>query len=132
MSEQFSGPEQFSRPAPRPFWQALLKGWRMRCPDCGQFALFLSFLKTNSVCEGCGLEIGNHRADDAPPYFTILLVGHILVPPILWMERWFTPSPWLQSAIFVPLTVILTVYFLPRIKGTLIGLQWSKRMTGFE
>ena len=116
----------------RPFWSALARGWRGRCPSCEQGRLFVRFLKTPERCAHCGLAVGNHRADDAPPYFTIFLVGHIIVPLILWLERGYSPSPWLQLALFIPLTLILIFYFLPRIKGVLIGLQWSRQMPGFE
>jgi uncharacterized protein (DUF983 family) len=34
-------------------------------------------------------------------------------------------------ALWPPLTVLLCLWLLPRIKGTLIGLQWARRMHGF-
>ncbi len=30
---------------------------------------------------------GGMRADDAPPYFTILIVGHVLVPLVFVVEK---------------------------------------------
>ena len=34
----------------------------------------------------CGEALGHIRADDLPPYATILLVGHLIVPLVLWVD----------------------------------------------
>mgnify|MGYP003348435187 CR=1 FL=1 len=57
--------------------------------------------------------------------------GIIVVGGILSMERALSPEPWVQMAIWVPLTLILSLALLPRIKGALVGLQWGLRMHGF-
>jgi uncharacterized protein (DUF983 family) len=74
----------------------------------------------------------HHRADDAPPYFTILIAGHIVIPPLMMTERAFTPPLWLHLLVWVPLTVFLSLTLLPRVKGAIVGLQWAQRMHGFE
>ena len=71
------------------------------------------------------------RADDAPPYFTILIVGHLMAPALLIAFVEFRPDPLLLGTIFSVGTVALSLYLLPRLKGALIGLQWAKRMHGF-
>jgi uncharacterized protein (DUF983 family) len=73
----------------------------------------------------------HHRADDAPPYFTILIAGHFIVAGVMMVEDYFRPSYWLHLAIWFPLTMGLCLWMLPRIKGALIGLQWALRMHGF-
>ena len=93
--------------------------------------LFLRYLKVADQCPSCGEALHHHRADDAPPYFTILAVGHIIVPLMLMVEQRFEPAEWLHAALWVPLTVVLSLWLLPRIKGALIGLQWAMRMHGF-
>ncbi len=115
----------------RPWRRALRRGIRMRCPACGQGALYGRFLKVREDCAGCGLELHHHRADDAPPYFTMLILGHILVPLALMLERAAMPPLWLHLSLWLPLTVILSLLLLPRIKGALIGIQWAHRMHGF-
>jgi uncharacterized protein (DUF983 family) len=35
----------------------------------------------------CGEAYGHFRADDAPPWLTILVVGHITIPIILALEQ---------------------------------------------
>ena len=115
----------------RAVWPAMLRGWRCCCPNCGKGRIFGRYLKVNEHCASCGLELAGHRADDAPPYFTILIVGHIVVPLMLLLEQHAQPAEWVHMVLWLPLTVILCLWLLPRIKGALIGLQWSRRMHGF-
>lgn len=115
----------------RPMGDAMWRGWRARCPACGQGRMFGRYLKVNDTCPSCGLELAGHRADDAPPYFTILIVGHIIVPLMLLLEQHVQPPEWVHMALWLPLTLLLCLWFLPHIKGTLIGLQWARRMHGF-
>ena len=66
-----------------------------------------------------------YRADDAPAHFTILFVGHILVPAMLTVEIAYHPSTAPHLVIWIPLTILLTFALVPWIKGALIGLQWA-------
>ena len=63
--------------APVDFWPALMRGWHGRCPRCDKGRLFSSYLKMKGHCEVCDLALEPYRADDAPAYFTIFIVGHI-------------------------------------------------------
>ncbi|RTL72472.1 MAG: DUF983 domain-containing protein [Hyphomicrobiales bacterium] len=107
------------------------RGFRCRCPACGEGRLFSGFLSVNATCPKCGEELHHQRADDAPAYFTIFIVGHVAVGGVLWAERAYMPSPWLQAAIWLTVAVAMSLWLLPRIKGILIGLQWALRMHGF-
>jgi uncharacterized protein (DUF983 family) len=118
--------------APRDVWRAMRLGFALRCPSCGRGTLFKSYLKVWDDCTNCGEALHHHRADDAPPYFTILIVGHIIVGGILAMERALAPPGWVQSALWLPMTLILTLLLLSRVKGALIGLQWALYMHGFD
>ena len=122
---------EFSEPAPTRHWLAALRrGLRRRCPACGQGRLFEGFLRPSPCCTECGLETGAFRADDAPPYFTILLVGHIVVPLVLVLERAAAPPFWAAAALWLPLTLALTLLLLPRIKGAVIAWQWAAGIRG--
>jgi uncharacterized protein (DUF983 family) len=73
----------------------------------------------------------HHRADDAPPYFTIFIVGHIVVGGVLALEQALAPADWVQAVIWLPLTIVLSLLILPRVQGAHVGLQWALRMHGF-
>ncbi len=79
----------------------------------------------NKSCASCGLDLSRYRIDDAPPYFTILAVGHIVVPGMVLLEQFENPPSWLQIMIWLPLTLLLTLVLLPRVKGVLLGLHWA-------
>ncbi len=102
---------------------ALGRGLRMCCPSCGQGKLFSGYLKVVPVCANCGAPLGLARADDAPPYFTIVVVGHIIIPAMWSLERAYEPPLWLHAAIWLPLTLGLTLALLRPIKGATVGLM---------
>jgi uncharacterized protein (DUF983 family) len=113
-------------------WTAMLRGWRGHCPNCGKGRMFCAFLKVADRCPACAEALHHQRADDAPAYFVILIVGHIVVPIALSVETAFAPSYWLHAALWTPLTLGLSLYLLQPIKGTLVALQWALRMHGFN
>ena len=110
---------------------ALLRGWRRRCPSCGQGPLFSSYLKVRDECAVCHEHMSHHRADDGPAYLTILIVGHLMAPLLLWTFFEFEPDPLVVATIFTIGCVALSLYLLPRLKGAVVALQWAKRMHGF-
>jgi uncharacterized protein (DUF983 family) len=116
----------------RSLLSALGRGWLKRCPRCARGRLFDSYLKVRSQCATCDLAFHHHRADDAPPYFTIMIVGHVVVGGMLWLETAQHPPVWLHMTLWLPLTLLLTLALLPTVKGALIGLQWALRMHGFD
>ena len=124
-------PEQ-SPAAKRDVWTALKRGFRCRCPRCGEGKLFRAFLKVDDHCSACGLDFTPHRADDLPAYLVIVIVGHIVVPGILWIETDYAPAVWLQLAIYLPFTLIASLLLLQPVKGAVVGLQWALRMHGFD
>ena len=116
----------------RDLWTAMKRGFRGRCPRCGEGKLFRAYLKVANNCSACGLDFTPHRADDLPAYLVIVIVGHIVVPTALSIETNFSPPVWLQLSIYLPLTLILSLLLLQPVKGTVVGLQWALRMHGFD
>ena len=111
--------------------RAMWRGSLGKCPACGSGGLFARYLKVADKCETCGLELAGHRADDAPPYFTIFIVGHIVIPIALIVERTYQPPLIVHAAMFSVLSVIITLISLAMVKGAVVGLQWALRMHGF-
>ena len=110
----------------------LWRGFRQKCPRCGETCLFASFLKTPESCGTCNHELGAIRADDFPPYLTMFIVGHIIVPMILIIEKSSPMSIYMNLMIWLPLTAVLTFWFLPSIKGLIIGLMMHIGLCGYE
>ena len=115
----------------RPLKQALLRGWRRRCPGCGAGPMLQGYLAVRESCPVCGEQLHHQRADDGPAYLTILIVGHLMAPMILWVFTTWRPDPLILASIFTIGTVALSLFLLPRLKGAMVALQWSKRMHGF-
>jgi uncharacterized protein (DUF983 family) len=116
----------------RDVWAALKRGFRCRCPRCGEGKLFRAYLKVDNSCSVCGLDFTPHRADDLPAYLVIVIVGHIVVPIALIIETNYSPPVGLQLSIYLPLVMILSLVLLQPVKGTVVGLQWALRMHGFD
>jgi uncharacterized protein (DUF983 family) len=116
----------------RDVWTSLKRGFRGRCPRCGEGKLFRAFLKVDNNCSVCGLDFTPHRADDLPAYLVIIVVGHIVVPTALLIETNYSPPVALQLAIYLPLTLIASLVLLQPVKGTVVGVQWALRMHGFD
>ena len=108
-----------------PLLVTLRRGLVGRCPGCGDSPLFRGFLKITPVCPKCGAPLGLARADDAPPYFSILITGHIVVPPLVLLQRAPELSNWELAAIFLPLTAALSIGLLRPVKGALVGVMLS-------
>ena len=116
----------------RDVWTSMKRGFRGRCPRCGEGKLFRAFLKVDNNCSVCGLDFTPHRADDLPAYLVIVIVGHIVVPTALMIETNYSPPVWLQLAIYLPFTLVASLALLQPVKGAVVGMQWALRMHGFD
>jgi uncharacterized protein (DUF983 family) len=89
--------------------------------------MFRGYLSVSVKCQRCGLDFETIRSDDIPPYFTVLIVGHLLVPVLLLVEQRSAPPVNLMLAIFLPLTLALTLLLLPFVKGAVMGAIWMSK-----
>ena len=110
----------------------MLRGFSMRCPACGNGAMFARFLKVADKCPHCHEELHHHRADDAPPYFTIFIVGHIVIPLVLVTEKIWHPNLFVHASTWLIVTLALTLFLMPRVKGAVVAAQWALKMHGFD
>jgi uncharacterized protein (DUF983 family) len=133
MSEEadLSGPAPRA-PLPRPMGAALARGLRRRCPRCALGPLFGAYLKVRDNCPRCGEALHHHRADDAPAYVVILVVGHLVVPLALVVETLYAPPYWVHLSLWGPLTIALALGLLEPVKGAIVAWQWALGMHGFE
>ena len=117
----------------RDWRQAVKRGFLCSCPNCGEGKLYSSYLNVNPLCLACGEELHHQRADDAPPYATIFIVGHVVIGSLLMVESYGETIPvWVHMLVWSALALVLSLLLLPLLKGALVGYQWALRMHGFE
>lgn len=112
-----------------PLLTAVVRGAKGLCPACGETKCFRGYLKVVPECEACGAPLGQIRADDAPPYFTIFIVGHIIVGLLLWVEKAYKPELWVHAILWLPLTLALTMALMQPVKGATLGLMLRLGLT---
>jgi uncharacterized protein (DUF983 family) len=117
-----------SLPMPRRFL-ALRRGFSGHCPNCGKGRLYKSYLKLVDHCDCCGEKLGHIRADDLPAYFTIFIVGHVVVGLMLTAVQMGVPvSNGTGISVSVVLTAGLTLLLLPLIKGVVAAHLWRLKL----
>jgi uncharacterized protein (DUF983 family) len=106
-----------------PMLTAMARGARGLCPACGQTHCFIGYLRVVPVCVVCTAPLGELRADDAPPYFTIFIVGHVVIGLMFAIDRAYAPALWLQAVIWIPVTIVMSIGLLRPVKGATLGLM---------
>jgi len=99
---------------------ALQRGFVGKCPRCGRGRLFERFLQVARKCDVCGEPFHHHRADDLPAYLVLLFVGHLIVALLLAVDTPYAPPYWVEFAIWIPLTLLLSL-------GPLAACEGSRR-----
>jgi len=74
-------------------------------------------------CGQCQAPLGDVAADDAPPYFVIFIVAHLVIGTQVMTDIWLNLSVAAEAAIFLPLTLVLCLGLLRPVKGATIGLM---------
>ena len=110
------------------FIRSMLRGLKGRCPACGEGKLFWRYLKVEPRCGECGHDLAKYPADDGPAYFTILIVGLLIVGPLLFFPIiWDAPTAIVLPATLIPLAAV-TLLLLPVVKGWFIGLLYALKI----
>ena len=111
---------------------AARRGLLGRCPNCGKGRLFASYLKQVDHCNVCGQDYGHIRSDDAAPWLTILVVGHLVVPVALAVESQTSLPNWVSMTLWPVVAICAALVVLPRAKGLLLSVIWITRSPGSE
>jgi uncharacterized protein (DUF983 family) len=107
--------------------QAALRGIACKCPRCGRGKLYAGFLTLKPKCEVCGLDYAFIDAGDGPAVFVIMIAGAIVVASALIVEVKYQPPFWVHAALWLPLTLVVTLWPLRAIKSLLIALQFHHK-----
>ncbi len=106
------------------YWRLIRSGLSLKCPRCGIGKVLYRYLKVHPACPQCGEALGHFRADDAPPYLTLVIVGHVVIPIILSLIT-HGVSVSMTVTVGLILTTLLTLFLLPRMKGIVIAILWA-------
>ena len=109
----------------RPPVEPIAAGLKGHCPRCGRGRLFSNFITVARECEVCGLDYSFADAGDGPAVFVILIIGFIVVGLALWLEVSAGPPLWVHFALWIPLTLGLSLGALRLAKGVLITLLYA-------
>jgi uncharacterized protein (DUF983 family) len=127
-----NAPRQLPRILPAGFGSAVWRGFRGKCPACGEGRMFRAYLKVADACPHCSEELHHHRADDFPAYLVIAITGHILVPIVLAVETEIVPALWVSVTLWPSLALIMSLSLLQPVKGAVVAIQWFGGLHGFD
>lgn len=105
--------------------QAMWRGMLARCPRCGRGKLFEGYLRVAPRCADCGEPLGIYRAADGPAFFTMSIVGLLLVPVLGWSFVALRPDPLTLALIVTASITVLTLVVLRLVKGAFVGHLWA-------
>lgn len=94
------------------------------CPRCGRGKLLDGFLKIRPQCSSCGLDYAFADAGDGPAVFVMMIVGFLILGLALWFDATFALPLWAHALIWLPLTIVLSLVLLRKLKGVMIALQY--------
>jgi uncharacterized protein (DUF983 family) len=106
-----------------PMLTAMRRGAAGHCPACGRGKLFSTWLGIVPACADCAAPLGRISADDAPPYFTVFIVAHLVIGLLIALERSLTLSVATEMMIFLPGTLLLTLALIRPVKGATVGMM---------
>ena len=107
--------------------QSALRGLACKCPRCGEGKLYAGFLSLRPACANCGLDYAFIDSGDGPAVFIIMIAGAIVVGSALIVEVKYQPPFWVHAALWLPLTLAVTLWPLRAMKSLLIALQFHHK-----
>jgi uncharacterized protein (DUF983 family) len=103
---------------------AVLRG---SCPACGNASVFRGFIALKPACPACGHNLVTTDAGDGPAFFAIMLVGFLVTCAAAITELQLSPPYWLHAALWLPLTLVLSLFTIRFMKSYLIALEHHLR-----
>ncbi len=95
------------------------------CPRCGAPTLFAGLLRFADRCAICALDYRSFNVGDGAAAFLILIIGALVSLIAIIVELKWSPSLVVHLALWIPLTLILTMGSLRIAKGLLLALEYK-------
>ena len=102
----------------------ILAGLLCRCPVCGKGPLFEGFLKVRKTCNVCSADLSKAESGDGPVVFILLIVGAIGCGGLLFTELNARLPVTAVLAIWIPITVGLSLGVMRPFKALMIAAQF--------
>lgn len=96
-----------------------------RCPKCEKSSLYQGYLTIKPSCESCGLDLREHDVGDGPAFFTITLLGFVVVGISFAAEIFFRPPYWMHGLILFAVMLALTPLCLRFFKSYFIAMKYK-------
>lgn len=96
-----------------------------RCPACGQASLYRGILTLKDKCPACDLDFSTHDVGDGPAFFTITLLGFVVVGLAFALEIYVHPPYWVHAVSVLLSMLVLTPLCLRFFKSYLIALKYK-------
>lgn len=111
----------------RNIMEAVLRGARGRCPNCGTGALFRGYIRKVDRCAHCDEDFTAIRPADGPAFFVLCFTCLLLIPAQLYVSTQYRDYVLAGLLVLVVAMVLVSVALLRPVKGAVIGLQWAGR-----
>lgn len=92
--------------------------------------MFAGYLSVRESCDNCQMAFEPLRSDDAAPYFTLFIVGHVVISLYLLLWTYLTVPMWAQALIWCGLTLVLSLALLPFVKGGVMAVIFRTKAKG--
>lgn len=102
----------------------ILAGLLCRCPMCGKGPLFEGFLRVRKTCNVCSADLSKANSGDGPVVFILLIVGAIGCAGLLVTELNAKWPVALVLAVWIPITVTLSLAVMRPFKALMIAAQF--------
>ena len=103
----------------------LARGLQRKCPHCGEGEVLSGYVTMVPACAVCFESFAHISADDAPPWLSIIVVGHIMISLVMTIEMNFKFPMLAEAAFMVAMAGALTALLMPVSKGVVIAVLWA-------
>jgi uncharacterized protein (DUF983 family) len=94
------------------------------CPRCGKGRLFKGVIVFAARCDDCGLDFSAFNVGDGAASFLILIVGAVVTGLAMWLELSVSPPWYVHAALWLPLTLLLSIGLMRVAKALLLALEF--------
>ena len=97
------------------------------CPQCGAKTLFVGPARFAARCGACRLDYSAFNVGDGPAALLTLVIGALVIVLAMIVDVAFNPPFWIQALIWVPVTILLTIWSLRVAKAALLAAEYRNK-----